>query len=125
MANSFGRTAQLTTYQRMLFITSRKRTETQGHFNRRFNGAENTLYRTRITDKKRIVKTIASKNSKGETVQIFNSRRSSLCGRMYHKEQIYEDNANRSFLLYLDESQERDEKIMHTEASRLGQGRQV
>jgi hypothetical protein len=28
------------------------------------------------------------------------------------KEQIYEDNANRSFLLYLDESKEQDEKIM-------------
>jgi len=28
------------------------------------------------------------------------------------KEQIYEDNANRSFLLYLDESQEQDNKIM-------------
>lgn len=78
------------------------------------DGAENALYPLReLQTKKRIVKTIASKNSKGETQTKYLIVEGLVCvAGCTTKEQIYEDNANRSFLLYLDESQEQDEKIM-------------
>ena len=78
------------------------------------DGAENALYPLReLQTKKRIVKTIASKNSKGETQTKYLVVEGPVCvAGCTTKEQIYEDNANRSFLLYLDESQEQDEKIM-------------
>ena len=78
------------------------------------DGAENALYPLReLQTKKRIVKTIASKNSKGETQTKYLIVEGPVCvAGCTTKEQIYEDNANRSFLLYLDESQEQDEKIM-------------
>ncbi len=78
------------------------------------DGAENVLYPMReLMSKKRISKTIAHKNTKGETKTI------TLCvegpvsvAGCTTQETVYEDNANRSFLLYLDESAEQDEKIM-------------
>lgn len=78
------------------------------------DGAENALYPLReLQSKKRIVKTIASKNSKGETQTKYLVVEGPVCvAGCTTKEQIYEDNANRSFLLYLDESQSQDEKIM-------------
>lgn len=78
------------------------------------DGAENALYPLReLQTKKRIVKTIASKNSKGETQTKCLIVEGPVCvAGCTTKEQIYEDNANRSFLLYLDESNEQDEKIM-------------
>ena len=78
------------------------------------DGAENALYPLReLQTKKRIVKTIASKNSKGDTQTKYLVVEGPVCvAGCTTKEQIYEDNANRSFLLYLDESQEQDEKIM-------------
>lgn len=78
------------------------------------DGAENALYPLReLQTKKRIVKTIASKNSKGETQTKYLVVEGPVCvAGCTTKEQIYEDNANRSFLLYLDESTEQDEKIM-------------
>ncbi|QMU65488.1 MAG: hypothetical protein GKR88_15135 [Flavobacteriaceae bacterium] len=76
--------------------------------------SENALYPLReLQTKKRIVKTIAGKNSKGETQTKYLVVEGPVCvAGCTTKEQIYEDNANRSFLLYLDESLEQDEKIM-------------
>lgn len=78
------------------------------------DGAENALYPLReLQTKKRIVKTIASKNTKGETQTKYLVVEGPVCvAGCTTKEHIYEDNANRSFLIYLDESQEQDEKIM-------------
>ena len=78
------------------------------------DGAENALYPLReLQTKKRIVKTIASKNSKGETQTKYLVVEGPVCvSGCTTREQLYEDNANRSFLLYLDESPEQDQKIM-------------
>lgn len=78
------------------------------------DGAENALYPLReLQTKKRIVKTIASKNHKGETQAKYLVVEGPVCvAGCTTREQLYEDNANRSFLLYLDESSEQDEKIM-------------
>lgn len=78
------------------------------------DGAENALYPLReLQTKKRIVKTIASKNSKGETQTKYLVVEGPVCvAGCTTKEQIYEDNANRSFLLYLDESEQQDQNIM-------------
>lgn len=78
------------------------------------DGAENVLYPLReLQSKKRISKTIAHKNSKGETktMHLVVEGPLSVSG-CTTKEYIYEDNANRSFLIYLDESKSQDERIM-------------
>jgi len=78
------------------------------------DGAENALYPLReLQTKKRIVKTIASKNNKGETQTKYLVVEGPVCvAGCTTKEHIYEDNANRSFLLYLDETEQQDKKIM-------------
>jgi hypothetical protein len=78
------------------------------------DGAESSLYPLReLQSKKRISKTIAHKNTKGETrtIHLVVEGPVSVSG-CTTQEQIYEDNANRSFLIYLDESKEQDQKIM-------------
>lgn len=78
------------------------------------DGAENVLYPLReLQSKKRISKTVAHKDSRGntKTVHLTVEGPVSVAG-CTTKERIYEDNANRSFLIYLDESEEQDEKIM-------------
>lgn len=78
------------------------------------DGAENVLYPLReLQSKKRISKTIAHKNTKGETktIHLIVEGPVSVAG-CTTQEQIYEDNANRSFLIYLDESKEQDTRIM-------------
>jgi hypothetical protein len=78
------------------------------------DGAESSLYPLReLQSKKRISKTIAPKNTKGEprTIHLVVEGPVSVSG-CTTKEQIYEDNANRSFLIYLDESKEQDNRIM-------------
>jgi len=78
------------------------------------DGAENVLYPLReLQSKKRISKTVAHKNTKGETktLHLVVEGPVSVSG-CTTKEQIYEDNANRSFLIYLDESEEQDQQIM-------------
>jgi predicted transcriptional regulator len=78
------------------------------------DGAENVLYPLReLQSKKRISKTIAHKNSKGETrtIHLVVEGPVSVSG-CTTREQIYEDNANRSFLIYLDESEEQDSRVM-------------
>ena len=78
------------------------------------DGAENALYPLReLQSKKRISKTIAHKNTKGETRTIHLVVEGPVCvSGCTTREQIYEDNANRSFLIYLDESKEQDKRIM-------------
>ena len=78
------------------------------------DGAESSLYPLReLQSKKRISKTIAHKNTKGETrtIHLVVEGPVSVAG-CTTKEQIYEDNANRSFLIYLDESKAQDNRIM-------------
>lgn len=78
------------------------------------DGAENVLYPLReLQSKKRISKTVAHKNTKGETrtLHLVVEGPVSVAG-CTTKEHIYEDNANRSFLIYLDESEAQDQRIM-------------
>jgi len=78
------------------------------------DGAENALYPLReLQSKKRISKTVAHKNTKGETrsINLVVEGPVSVAG-CTTKESIYEDNSNRSFLIYLDESAAQDQKIM-------------
>lgn len=78
------------------------------------DGAENVLYPLReLQSKKRISKTVAHKDTRGntKTISLTVEGPVSVAG-CTTKESIYEDNANRSFLIYLDESLEQDEKIM-------------
>ncbi len=78
------------------------------------DGAENVLYPLReLQSKKFITKTLAQKTTSGETktVHIRVEGPVSVAG-CTTQEQVYEDNANRSFLIYIDESKEQDERIM-------------
>lgn len=88
------------------------------------DGAESALYPIReLQSKKRISKTVAFKNTKGETKSQSITVEGPVCvSGCTTKETIYEDNANRSFLIYLDESPEQDQRIMnHQRAVSAGQ----
>ncbi len=78
------------------------------------DGAESALYPIReLQSKKKISKTIAFKNTKGETKSQHITVEGPVCvAGCTTKESIYEDNANRSFLIYLDESPEQDARIL-------------
>jgi len=78
------------------------------------DGAENVLYPLReLQSKRSITKTLTIKNAQGntktETLKVEGPVSVAGCTT---KESVYEDNANRSFLLYLDESKEQDERVM-------------
>ena len=78
------------------------------------DGAEGVLYPLReLQSKKSISKTVVRKNTKGETKTISLKVEGpvSVAG-CTTRESLYEDNANRSFLIHIDESSEQDEKIM-------------
>jgi len=78
------------------------------------DGAESVLYPLReLQTKKRITKTVVHKDTKGttRTIHLTVEGPVSVAG-CTTRESIYEDNSNRSFLLYIDESQEQDQKIM-------------
>ena len=78
------------------------------------DGAEGVLYPLReLQTKKKISKTVVQKNTKGETrtLHLRVEGPVSVAG-CTTRERIYEDNANRSFLIYLDESPEQDQRIM-------------
>lgn len=79
------------------------------------DGAESALYPIReLQSKKKISKTIAFKNTKGETKTTNITVEGPVCvSGCTTKESVYEDNANRSFLIYLDESTAQDDKIMN------------
>ncbi len=78
------------------------------------DGAESVLYPLReLQSKKRITKTVVHKDTKGttKTVHLTVEGPVSVAG-CTTQESIYEDNSNRSFLLYIDESEQQDSKIM-------------
>ena len=78
------------------------------------DGAESVLYPLReLQSKKKITKTVVHKDKKGttKTIHLTVEGPVSVSG-CTTQESIYEDNSNRSFLFYIDESQEQDEKIM-------------
>ena len=88
------------------------------------DGAESVLYPLReLQSKKRITKTVVHKDSKGttKTIHLTVEGPVSVAG-CTTQESIYEDNSNRSFLLYIDESDEQDQRIMnHQRAVSAGQ----
>jgi predicted transcriptional regulator len=78
------------------------------------DGAETVLYPLReLQSKKRITKTVVHKDTKGttKTIHLTVEGPVSVAG-CTTQESIYEDNSNRNFLLYIDESEEQDQKIM-------------
>jgi len=79
------------------------------------DGAESVLYPLReLQSKKRITKTVVHKDARGNTKTIHLTVEGpvSVSG-CTTQESIYEDNSNRNFLLYIDESQEQDIRIMN------------
>ena len=78
------------------------------------DGAESVLFPLReLQSKKRITKTVVHKDRKGNTKTIHLTVEGpvSVAG-CTTQESIYEDNSNRNFLLYIDESAEQDIRIM-------------
>ena len=78
------------------------------------DGAESVLYPLReLQSKKRITKTVVHKDKKGttKTIHLTVEGPVSVAG-CTTQESIYEDNSNRSFLLYIDESEAQDKRIM-------------
>jgi len=78
------------------------------------DGAESVLYPLReLQSKRRITKTVVHKDRKGttKTIHLTVEGPVSVAG-CTTQESIYEDNSNRSFLLYIDESSQQDKKIM-------------
>jgi histone H3/H4 len=78
------------------------------------DGADDVLYPLReIKSKRKITKTVVVKNTKGETRTVSLVVEGPVCvAGCTTKESLYEDNANRSFLVYIDESKEQDSRIM-------------
>ncbi|KAB1061470.1 hypothetical protein [Salibacter halophilus] len=78
------------------------------------DGAQAVLYPIReLQSKKRISKTVTMKDKSGQlrTITLIVEGPVSVIG-CTTKEKIYEDNANRSILIYLDNSKEQDHKIL-------------
>jgi len=78
------------------------------------DGAEEVLYPLReLQTKKRITKSVVQKGigGEGKTKSLTVEGPVSVAG-CTTQESLYEDNSNRSFLLYIDESEEQDERIM-------------
>ena len=78
------------------------------------DGADEVLYPLReIKSKRQVTKTVVIKNTKGETRTVTLKVEGPVCvAGCTTKESLYEDNANRSFLIYIDESKEQDSRIM-------------
>jgi len=83
------------------------------------DGAEPVLYALReLISKKHIIKLVPQKDSKGVTkTMVFKVKGPVTVAGCTTQESIYEDNANRSFLIYIDESKAQDEKIMDYQRS--------
>jgi hypothetical protein len=79
------------------------------------DGAETVMYALReLISKKHIIKMVPLKDTKGVTRTItFTVKGPVTVAGCTTQERIYEDNANRSFLIYIDESKQQDENIMH------------
>jgi hypothetical protein len=78
------------------------------------DGAGDVLYPLRELQSKKVInKTVAFKTANGDTQTTVLRVEGPVCvAGCTTKESVYEDNANRSFLLYLDEGQEQDNRIM-------------
>lgn len=78
------------------------------------DGAENALYPLReLQSKRSITKRVSHKDRNGNTKTIKLTVEGPVCvAGCTTQESIYEDNSNRSFLLYIDESAEQDNLIM-------------
>lgn len=78
------------------------------------DGAQAVLYPLReLKSKKRITKTVVHKDNQGRTRTIHLTVEGPVCITGCTTQQsIYEDNSNRSFLLYIDETEQQDQKIM-------------
>jgi predicted transcriptional regulator len=78
------------------------------------DGAEPVMYALReLISKKHIIKMVPLKDTKGVTRTItFKVKGPVTVAGCTTQERIYEDNANRSFLIYIDESKAQDENIM-------------
>ncbi len=78
------------------------------------DGAENVLYPLReLQSKRRISKTVTLKDNKGNLKTITLRVEGPVCvSGCTTRERIYEDNANRCILLYIDDSNEQDKRIM-------------
>jgi len=78
------------------------------------DGAEDVLYPIReLQSKRKISKTVTLKDSKGNPKTITLQVEGPVCiSGCTTREQVYEDNANRCILLYMDGSAEQDLKIM-------------
>lgn len=83
------------------------------------DGAEDVLYPLReLQTKQKISKTVALKDSKGNlTTQTFTVEGPVATSGCTTKEKLYEDNANRVFLIEPDISKEQDERIMSYQKS--------
>ncbi|MDE1191196.1 MAG: hypothetical protein PW786_03530 [Arachidicoccus sp.] len=79
------------------------------------DGIWSALYPLReLQSKQRISKTVTIKDKNGNTKTIHLKVYGPVCiAGCTTKESIYEDNANRCFLINLDETSEQDERIMH------------
>jgi len=78
------------------------------------DGADDVLYPLReLQTKKRISKSVVQKSlgGQGKTTSLVVEGPVCVAG-CTTKESLYEDNSNRSFLFYIDESEEQDERIM-------------
>jgi DNA primase len=78
------------------------------------DGAENVLYPLReLQSKRKISKTVTLKDNKGNLKTITLEVEGPVCvSGCTTKERVYDDNANRSILLYIDDSHEQDKRIM-------------
>src|ERR1700744_5563769 len=78
------------------------------------DGADNVLYPLReLQSKRRISKTFTLKDSKGNRTTVLVNVEGPVCvSGCTTKEQLYEDNANRCILLYMDNSAAQDTRIM-------------
>jgi DNA primase len=78
------------------------------------DGAEASMYPLReLQSKRRISKTVTLKDSKGNLKTITLTVEGPVCvSGCTTREKIYEDNANRCLLLYIDQGKDQDKKIM-------------
>jgi predicted transcriptional regulator len=78
------------------------------------DGAEAVLYPLReLQSKRKISKTVTLKDSKGNLKTVTLNVEGPVCvSGCTTREQLYEDNANRCILLYMDTSNEQDQRIM-------------
>jgi len=93
------------------------------------DGAESALYPLReLQSKKTITKTFVQKTSKGLQTMSRTVNGPICVAGCTTKERVYEDNSNRSFIIYIDSSKNQDNRIMRFQrelsAGKINQGQQ-